>query len=182
MRMNSNNNRDNKNRGQLVLVAAVVIVVALVPIVFAYLQLGYNADIEASGDYADPMANAERLLGRAVHEAGANISADYAWNRHSSAVTEVHDRLQPRILVLERSRITEGTAYHVSYNGSVATAWISANCPKGPARQFGSCETDRGVIIQERAGETHVLAVALDVVITTKRGRIEATMILPVVE
>jgi hypothetical protein len=182
MKISSGNNRNNMNRGQLVLVAAVVIVIALVPIVFAYLQLGYNADIEASGDYADPMANAEQLLGRAVHEAGANISTDYAWNRHSSAVTEVHDRLQSRILVLERSRITEGTAYHVSYNDSAAAAWITANCPTEPARQFGSCETDRGVIIQERAGETHVLAVALDVMITTNRGQIEATMIVPVVE
>jgi hypothetical protein len=179
MKINSNN---NGNRGQLVLVAAVVIVVALAPIVFAYLQLGYNADIEASGEYADPMANAERLLGRAVHEAGANISANYAWNRHSNAVTEVHDRLQPRILVLEQSRIAEGTAYHVSYNDSAATAWTTVNCPMGPARQFGSCETNRGVIIQERAGETHVLAVALDVVITTEQGRIEATMIVPVIE
>lgn len=172
----------NNKRGQLVLVAAVLIVVALVPIAFAYLQLGYNADIEASGDYADPLANADRFLSRAVHEAGANISTHYVWNHRSSAVTAVHDRLQSRIFVLERSQITEGIAYRVSYNDSAAVAWTITHCPSGPARQFGPCEIDRSVIIQERAGETHVLAVAFDVTITTERGRIEATVIIPVVE
>jgi hypothetical protein len=174
--------KTKRNRGQLVLVAAVVIVVALIPIVFAYLQLGYDADIEASGEYADPMANAERFLGRAVHDAGANISTNYAWDRRSRAVRDVHDRLQSRIFVLERSRITEGTAYHVSYNDSAASAWTTGHCPGGPARQFGPCVIDRGVIVQERAGETHVLAVALDLTVTTKRGQIEATVIVPVVE
>jgi hypothetical protein len=172
----------NTKRGQLVLVAAVLIAVALVPIVFAYQQLGYDADIEASGDYADPMANAEQFLGRVVHEAGANISADYAWNQRHSAVTEVHDRLQPRIAILERSRVTEGVSYHVSYNDSVATAWAVANCPGGQARQFGPCVSDRGVVVQERVGETHVLAIALDVTVTTERGLIEATVIVPVIE
>lgn len=179
---NSCGSETSENRGQLVLVAAVLIIVALVPIVFAYLQLGYDADIEASGDYADPLANAERFLGRTVHEAGANISTDYAWDHRSSAITEVHDRLQPRILILERSQITEGIAYRVSYNNSAAVAWATRHCPSGPARQFGPCEIDRSVIVQERAGETHVLAVAFDVTITTERGRIEATVIIPVVE
>lgn len=172
----------SRNRGQMVLVAAVLIAVALVPIVFTYQQLGYDADVEASGDYADPMMNAKRFLGRAVHEAGANISAEYSWNRSNSAVTAVYERLQPRIATLERSRVAEGVAYHVSYNASAATAWATANCPGGPARQFGPCVTDRGVVVQERAGETHVLVVALDVTVTTKRGLIEATMIVPVVE
>lgn len=179
---NASRSETSRNRGQLVLVAAVLIIVALVPIVFAYLQLGYDADIEASGDYADPLANAERFLSRAVHETGANISTDYTWDRRSSAVTKVHDRLQPRILVLERSQITEGTAYRVSYNNSAAVAWAITHCPSGPARQFGPCEIDRSVIVQERAGETHVLAVAVDVTITTERGQIEATMIIPIVE
>lgn len=56
------------------------------------------------------------------------------------------------------------------------------NCPVGPARQFGPCETDRGVVIQERVGETHVLVVVFDVTITTERGYIEATVVVPVVE
>lgn len=62
--------RRDSYRGQLVLAAAVVIAIALVPVVIAYLQLGYHADIEASADYEDPLANGRRLLGRAIHEGG----------------------------------------------------------------------------------------------------------------
>lgn len=168
-------------RGQMVLVAAIFIAVALVPIVFAYLQLGYDGDIESSGESTDPIANAKRLLGRAVHEAGANISTDYGWSRRGVAVIEVRDHLRPHIAVLERSRIVEGV-YHVSYNDSAARAWAITNCPHGPGRAFGPCETDRGVVVQERIGETHVLAVALDITVTTERSQIEATVLVMVVE
>lgn len=178
----SNGSSKMERRGQIVLVAAIFIAVALVPIVFAYLQLGYVGDVEASGEHTAPVMNAERLLGHAVHEAGTNASAEYEWNRRDDAVIEVRDRLQAGIGALERSRIAEGGVYHVSYNDSAAAAWSTTHCPSGPARQFGPCETDRGVVVQERAGETHVLAVAFDVTSTTERGQIEATMLITVIE
>lgn len=182
MNRSNSSNRGAGQRGQIVLVAAIFIAVALVPIVFAYLQLGYDVDVEASGEYTAPVTNAERLLERAVHEAGRNASVNYEWNQRDGAVTEVRDRLRAPIDVLEQSRIADRTTYQVAYNDSAASAWATTNCPRGPARQFGPCEADRGIVVQERAGETHVLAVAFDVTSTTEQSQIEATMLIPVVE
>ncbi len=165
----------NEERGQLVLVAAGAIAIALVPLVLAYLQLGYHADVEAGGEYDDPAGNAERLLSRAVHGA-ANASGD--WSRRDRVVGEVRDRLDADIATLEGSRVDRGTAYAVAYNQSAAAAWAGDHCPSGPNRQFGPCEARRGVVVQRRAGETTVLAVALDVTITTENGRSDLTYVI----
>lgn len=167
------------DRAQLVLVAAAVIAIALAPVVFAYLQLGYHPDVRASAEYEEPLADAERFLGRAVHEAGTGLDRD--WGARSMAVTTVRDRLRPRLRTLERSRVEEGIAYEVSYAEGAARDWAAANCPGGPGKRFGSCEAERGVVVQERAGETTVLAVALEVRATTERGRHEMTVVVPVV-
>jgi hypothetical protein len=39
-----------------------------------------------------------------------------------------------------------------------------------------------GVVVQERAGETTVLAVAYDVTVTSEDGRREFTFVVPVVD
>nr|WP_254279967.1 hypothetical protein [Halomicroarcula marina] len=57
-----------------------------------------------------------------------------------------------------------------------------ANCPSGPDRQFGDCAADRGVVVQERLGRTHVLGVAVDVTTTTERGETAVTAVLRPVE
>lgn len=41
--------------------------------------------------------------------------------------------------------------------------WTAANCNRGPGRRFGDCETDGGVVRQERAGKTVLLVVGFDV-------------------
>ena len=168
------------DRAQLVLVAAAVVAVALVPVVVAYLQLGYHPDVRASAEYDEPLADAERFLGRAVHEAGTDLDRD--WSARSAAVTTAQDRLRPRLETLERSRVEEGIAYEVEYAESAARDWAAASCPDGPGKRFGSCEADRGVVVQERAGETTVLAVALEARAITERGRYETTVVVPVVE
>ena len=169
------------DRGQLVLAAAALVAVALAPVVFAYLQLGYHADVTASGDYAAPGRNAERLLQRAVHDAAVGVPADYEWSDRADAVSEVRSELTPRLDSLRSSRVESGTAYRVSYNRSTADAWRRENCPSGPNRQFGACEARRGLVVQERAGETHVLAVAFDVRVTTERGTTEMTLVVETV-
>lgn len=152
-----------RGRGQLVLAAAAVVAVALAPVVLAYLQLGFHPDVEAGADRADPAANAERFLERAVHEAGAAVTGAHGWHERRLAVRAVRDRLDPRLETLAASRVAEGTAYRVAYNDSAARAWADRRCPGGRGRAFGPCESHRGVVVQERAGETHVLAVAFDV-------------------
>lgn len=165
-------------RGQLVLVAAGVIAVALVPVVLAYLQLGYAADVEAAEGYTDPGWNAKRLLERAVHDAAAGVPGEYRWGRRQAAVRAVRERLSGPLEALRTARLADGTAYLVRYNESAASAWVAANCPSGTARRFGPCEAHDGVAVQERAGETHVLAVAVDVTVVTERGSTELTFVV----
>ena len=79
-------------------------------------------------------------------------------------------------------KLVSVSPYRVTYNASAASDWAATNCPGGPGRQFGPCEVDRGVVVQERAGRTHVLAVALDVTVTTERGTYAVTLVVPAVE
>ncbi len=167
-------------RGQFVLLAAAALAVALVPMTLAYLQLGYHDDVGASGVDEDPLREAERLLDRAVADAVEGVPADHAWSNRTGAVTAVRDRIRSDLSTLGRSRVDEGTVYDVTYNDSRATGWKSDNCPSGPDRQFGPCRVDRGVVVQERAGRTHVLAVAFDVQVTTADGWWRATLVVRV--
>jgi hypothetical protein len=82
---------------------------------------------------------------------------------------------------LEGSRVAEGIAYEVRVNDSAAAAWTAEHCPSGPDRQFGDCEAIDGIVVQERAGETTVLAVAVDLTVTTRDGVSAVTVVVPVV-
>lgn len=165
-------------RGQLVLVAATVVAVALVPILLASLQLGYHDDVRATADYDDPSADALRVLERAVATESAAIPSQYAWSANDSAVTALRTGLSPRIDRLERSRVKNGVYYDISYNGTTAREWERTNCPGGSGREFGDCAVDRGVVVQDRVGRTHVLAVGFDVTTTTERGESTVTVVL----
>jgi hypothetical protein len=168
-------------RAQLVLATAAVVAVALAPVVFAYLQLGYHPDAAAADEFEDPAANAERALGRAVHEAGT-AAPGLPWAARAAVVAGVRTDLAPRVDDLESSRVADGTAIRVGYNRTAAADWAAANCPGGDGRAFGPCDADRAVVVQERAGETTVLAVAFDVTVVEERGRTELTVVAPVVE
>jgi hypothetical protein len=144
--------------------------------VVAYLQLGFHADVTASAEYDAPDRNAERVLSRAVHDAASHVSGDLAWDERETAVTSVRSALEPRLKSLRSSRVESGTVYQIGYNQTAAEKWRQTNCPGGPDRQFGDCEAQQGVVVQERAGETHVLAVAFDVRVTTERGETELTL------
>lgn len=170
--------RERDGRGQLVLLAAATLAIALAPLVLAYLQLGYHADVDASSDYDAPAENGKRLLERAVHEAASPVPGRYDWHERDGAVDAVRARLAPHLTTLSESRVEAGTAYRTEYNRSAARAWASEHCPGGPERQFGRCEARRGVVVQQRAGETHVLAVALDVTVASERGTRSVTFVL----
>nr|WP_255665926.1 hypothetical protein [Haladaptatus sp. DYF46] len=169
-----------RDRAQLVLAAAAVVAVALAPAVFAYLQLGYSADVAASGDYEAPVGNAHRVLSRGVHAAATGIPSSYRWQRREAAVSAVRTDLEPVVNALRSSRVESGTVYQVEYNRSAARAWTADHCSetRGPNRQFGSCNASRGVVVQNRDGETHVLAVAFDVRVTAERGWYETTVVV----
>jgi len=169
-----------RTRGQFVLLAAVALVVALVPMTLAYLQLGYHEDIGAADVGVDPVRDGERILDRGVQDAVTGIPEAHAWSNRTGAVTAVRGRLAADISTLGRSRVEEGIVYDITYNGSRAAAWEADNCPGGPDRQFGPCRVDRAVVVQERAGRTHVLAVAFDLRVTTADGRWRTTLVVRV--
>ncbi|USZ69226.1 hypothetical protein NGM10_05660 [Halorussus salilacus] len=167
-----------RERAQLVLAAAAVVAVALAPVVVAYVQLGYHADVDASEDYDAPAENADRVLTRAVHGAAADTSGEHAWPDRGDAVAAVRSSLESDLDALRSSRVESGTVYRVEYNRTAAESWRESNCPSGPNRQFGDCEAQDGVVVQERAGETHVLAVAFDVRVTSERNEFDLTIVV----
>lgn len=176
--MSGTSRRSAGERAQLVLAAAALIAVALAPVVVAYLQLGYHADVTASEGFDAPGRNAERVLSRAVHDAAADVPSDFAWDERELAVATVRSTLEPRLDALRSSRVESGTVYQVAYNQSTAEEWRQGNCPSGPNRQFGTCEARQGVVVQDRANRTHVLAVAFDVQVTTDDSEMRLTMAL----
>ncbi len=157
-------------RGQLVLLAAVALALALVPMTLAYLQLGYHADGDAATVDEERLSKTEVTLSRAVDDASTTIPAAYTWSNRSAAIQTVRDRLRSTIGSLNTSRLPEGTVFHITYNQSRASRWASNNCPHGPNRDFGSCSAEKGVVVQNRRNETHVLAAVFDVEMTTQRG------------
>ena len=166
------------SRAQLVLAAAVVIAVALAPVVLAYIQLGVHPDVGVEGgDYG---ADARRFLERATHEAG-NDATGLDWGERDRAVGRVRTALAPRLDTLNASHVEEGVAYAVSYNTTAASALAREHCPRGGGREFGPCRATDGVVVQERAGETTVLAVAYDVRVTTPRSERQLTFLVRVV-
>lgn len=164
-------------RGQLVLLTAAVVAAALAPALLAYLQLGYHADVEATRDFESPTADVVVALDRAVFEASASVAGEYAWSEHSAAADQVRTVLEPRVGRLEASRVVDGTAVTVSYNGTAAERASARDCPSAAGRAFGDCRADGGVVLQERAGESTLLAVAFDVRVVRPHGETRVTVV-----
>lgn len=166
-------------RGQLVLVAAAVIAIGLTPVLFAYLQLGYHPDVD-DGEPEITGEEAVAFLDRSVHESAAGTAGEYAWRDRDELVTAVQNGLGEDIATLERTRIDEGVAYSVGYNDTAADEWTDRNCERGAGRRFGSCETNDGITVQERAGEAVLLAVGFDVDVVGPNGETTVTVIIDV--
>jgi len=164
-------------RGQLVLLTAAVVAAALAPALLAYLQLGYHADAAASRDFESPTEDAVTALDRAVFEASASVAGEYAWAEREAVADRVRAVLAPRIDRLEASRVVGGTAISVSYNESAAARAVVRDCPGGDGRAFGNCRTDGGVVLQERAGESALVAVAFDVRVVRPHGETSVTVV-----
>lgn len=165
------------DRGQLVLVAAAMLALALIPLGFAYLQLGYHADVQAAGADGSPGSETLRLLERAVHEASGE-AVGQPWAGREGAAARVNSSLDEDVDAIEAAQVERGVAAEVRQNASEATEWADANCPEGSGRSFGDCEARGGLVLQERATETHLLAVAFDVQIVSERGETDLTVVI----
>lgn len=179
VRVKSTWSNQANERGQAVLLAALVLVVALLPIIAAYLQLGYGGEGVVSVD-EDRQREARHLLERAVQEEASALDGEYRWRQRDTTAERLRTRLEPTTRQLPRSRLDEGVAHQLSYNQSHAAAWASERCPGGPNRQFGPCDAIDGVVVQDRAGQTYVLAVAVDITLTTPDGASTLTTVIRV--
>ncbi|WP_224270035.1 DUF7261 family protein [Haloprofundus salinisoli] len=168
--MSRRTSTDGRERAQLVLVTAAVIAVALVPMALSYHQLGYHDDVAAS---AEPVANGEdveRALDRAVQASATRHDGEYTWDERAAAVDAFEETFAGYVDEIESARVERGVVYRITANETAAQRWVEANCPRGPNREFGPCESFGGVVVQERAGETVVVAVSTDVRVTTDWG------------
>lgn len=160
----------------MVLLAAAAIAVALVPMLLAYMQLGYHPEI------AEPRtahaSDVERTLSRSLVGATAGIPREYAWSERTAAVTEVRNRLAETVTTLNQSELARATPIRISFNETIAETWMAGRCPSGPDREFGSCEVDRGIAVQDRGGQTHVLAAGVDIRILSQDASVEVRTVI----
>ena len=172
--------RQLDDRGQLVLLAAGVIAIALLPIVFAYFQLGYTGDVRAGEEVAAPDTETLRALERAAFDAGSEVQGTYPAGQSDAARSAFLDRFEQRVDAIETARLESGVVVEVDRNRTAASTWSTRNCPGGPGQEFGACTVDTATVLQDRAGDVHVLAVGVDVRIATADGHVEGTYVLNV--
>jgi hypothetical protein len=161
-------------RAQLVVTAAAVVALALLPVLATSLQLGYAADVDARA--GDPLSATERALDRAATDAAADVPGRFGWNRSDDAAALVRGRLSGTLAALNGSRVA--TAVELEYDDAAARRAARLRCPGGPNRSFGACEAIDGVVVQNRSGRTHVVAVAVRAVVSDPGARREATFLL----
>ncbi|MFC7071804.1 hypothetical protein ACFQJ7_10185 [Halovenus rubra] len=164
------------SRGQLVLIAALALTLVLVALGVAYLQLGYNEDVQTVEQR--PASQIEAVLERIIDKTATDVPNMFHWSDRDTAAQAVRDELNATSDQLETSRLGAGHLYHITLNDTRTAHWESANCPAGPNRQFGTCETIGGIAVQNRTGRTHVLAAAFDIMITTPNGETAVTVVI----
>ncbi len=165
-------------RGQLVLLAAALAAVALLPLAAAYFQLGVHPDVTAR---TDPGVTADRVVGgldRAVTNASVGVSGRYAWDDRDRATSRLRRAVAADARAIERAAANRSTVVTVSFNATTATRFD--DCPGGHNRAFGDCLAHDGLVVQERAGQTHLVAVALDVVVADPNGETRLTVLFTV--
>lgn len=165
-------------RAQLVLLAAAVVVAALVPMLLAYAQLSYHADVRGTSDVRASVANAERVLERAVRATSADVEGTVAPGEHERAAGRVDDGLDPAITRLESSGAGRDLTVSVERNATAARRWAVEDCPGGPVREFGPCVVTDGVVTQNRANSTAVVAVGFDLHVRGPRATADATVVV----
>ncbi|GGM68779.1 hypothetical protein J2752_002034 [Halarchaeum rubridurum] len=163
-------------RGQLVLVAAVVIALAFVPALAAVLQFGYAGDADAMAARDGTATATVAALDPAVDTARPGLAANYTWTERTAAVAAYRNALDANVARVENASVGGGRVVLAATNASAATRWAAESCPSGRGRVFGPCEAVDGVVVQERANETHVVAVAFDVTVVGEGSETHLTV------
>lgn len=140
---------------------AVVVAVALVPVGVAYLQLGFSGAAAAPTAAVDPV---DRAVERAVASVASEVAGTYDWSDRETATAEVRDRLGSDFETIQQTPGDDTVGVWIAFNQSDAQRFASA-CPRGDGRQFGDCIADGGVVVQDRADETTLVGVAIDITV-----------------
>ena len=153
------------DRGQIVLVAAAVVAVALLSMTLAYAQLGYDADRTGAGSTATAsVSEIDRSLTGSLRAAARKevrqTDSGRPWRDHRSVANRVRESLRADLAEVERLHAAESRSLSIELQDGAATRWARTRCPDGQGRDFGPCRSIAGVVVQERAGGTAVVAAA----------------------
>ena len=170
------------DRGQIVLVAAAVVAVALLSMALAYAQLGYDADRTGAGPVrVASVSEIDRSLTGSLRAATREVRrADdaRAWRDRRAVADRVGASLAADADRLERAHAQEGRSVVIEPDDAAATRWAREECPGGRGRDFGPCRAVDGVVVQERAGETAVVAAAVRIRIVSPAESTTVTAVL----
>jgi hypothetical protein len=166
-------------RGQVVLVAAAVVAVALVAMLLAAAQLGARPASPAPADAAPAdLERVERPLARAVSRGASDAAGRFPWRRRAAAAGVVEAHLRPAVAAVEGGGVAADVTYRVERNETAAAAAARAACPRGEDRAYGDCAARGAFVFQSRAGEAHLVGVALDVRIDAADRTTRATLLV----
>lgn len=164
-------------RAQVVLAAAVVVAVALVPMLLVYLQLGYPAGAAAEATDDDGLADARHYLDRATTDATEDVRG-LDWSERDTTARRLNSSLANATARLEARGAARDRSYRVAPAPETATRLAREDCPGGEHRAFGACESARGIVLQRRANQTTVVAVAFSIRVRSPRGTTNATVVV----
>ena len=166
----------SSRRGQVVLVAAVVVAVALLTMLLAAFQLGYQPTT-TEAETAD-LSRVEAPLAEAVRRGATDAAGRFSWAERAAAAAVVRAELLPAIERVESSGVDADVVYRAERNDTVADGIARERCPRGEDRQFGECAAHGAMLFQERAGEAYLLGVVVDVRVVGPERTTTATLVV----
>lgn len=173
------------DRGQIVLVAAAVVAVALLSMTLAYAQLGYDGDRTGAGSVeVASVSEVDRSLTGSLRATAREVRRgdDHAWRDRRMVAERVAASLDADADRLERAHAEESRSLTVELDDAAATQWARERCPDGDGREFGPCRVIDGVVVQERADETAVVAAAFRVRVVSPDESTTALVVSRVVQ
>jgi hypothetical protein len=163
-------------RGQVVLVASAVVAVALLTMLLAAFQLGYQpttSEVEAAD-----LSRAEEPLSDAVRRGATDAAGRFSWGERAAAAAVVRAELLPAIERVESAGVGADVVYRAERNDTVADGIARERCPRGEDRQFGECAAHGAMLFQERAGDAYLLGVVVDVRVVGPERTTTATLVV----